>query len=150
MSGYSEENLRETEDLYPDAESAAAAFVDETLDYLTTTPRTRELVQEGEAILERVDRGDPLTTADVMRGDESALNGAAQVRALGALDCALDDGTVRVETDNSSGRATFETPPSEVEGVVFVVWAPGQPEGWYVEGHAWELPASECEPRPDE
>lgn len=150
VGGHNEEDLRERGDLHPDPDEAATAFVDETLAHLTTTPEIRELVEEGESILGRVDDGDALSTADVMRGDDGALNAAAEVIALKALDHALDDGTVRVETDTTAGRSTFETPPGEVGGSISVVRAVGEPEGWYVDGHGWELPGSECEPRPDE
>jgi hypothetical protein len=147
---YSEQDLRETEDLYPDPESAAAAFVDERLEFMTTDPRTAEQVEAGWAILDRVVAGEPLSTEDADRGDEAALNGAAEVLALEVLSLAFDEGTIVAQSSERGTQMTFASPPGEISGSVSVLRAPGEPEAWFVEGHSWELPGSECDPRPDE
>lgn len=150
VGAYSQEDLRETEDLYPDPESAAAAFVDETLGLRTSDPAMVERLEEGQAILDRVVAGDPLSTADVRRGDEAALSGAAELLALEVLSQAFDEGTIVAQSSEDGYQTTFASPPGVVSGSVSVLRAPGEPEAWFVEGHSWELPGSECDPRPDE
>ncbi len=150
VSSYSEENLRETEDLYPDAESAAAAFVDETLELRTSDPAMVERLEEGQAILDRVVAGEPLSTEDADRGDEAALSGAAELLALQVLSRAFDEGTIVAQSSETGNQTTYASPPGEVSASVSVLRAPGEPEAWFVEGHSWELPGSECDPRPDE
>jgi hypothetical protein len=150
VSSYSEENLRETEDLYPDAESAAAAFVEETLDFRTSDPAMVERLEEGQAILDRVVAGEPLSTEDADRGDEAALSGAAELLALQVLSRAFDEGTIVAQSSETGNQTTYASPPGEVSASVSVLRAPGEPEAWFVEGHSWELPGSECDPRPDE